>query len=85
MATEANGGGNFRGWMIWAVAMLFPVYQLAIQIGYGSLEKGISRDLQLSLFESSLLSGSFLLTYAIMQVPAGLLLDRFSPRWLRRQ
>ena len=82
MATEANGGGIFRGWMIWAIATLFPIYQLAIQIGYGSLEKGISRDLQLSLLESSLLSASFLLTYAIMQVPAGLLLDRFSPRVL---
>ena len=82
MVTEANGGGNFRGWWIWAIATLFPIYQLAIQIGYGSLEKEISCDLQLSLLESSLLSGSFLLTYAIMQVPAGLLLDRFSPRVL---
>ena len=73
---------RFQGWFIWAIATLFPIYQLAIQIGYGALEKGISRDLQLTLVESSLLSGSFLLTYAMMQVPAGLLLDRFSPRFL---
>ena len=80
MPTGVNGAQRFRGWAIWAVATLFPIYQLAIQIGYGSLEKGISNDLNLSLIESSLLSGSFLFTYAIMQVPAGLLLDRFSPR-----
>ena len=80
MPTGVNGSQRFCGWAIWAVATLFPIYQLAIQIGYGSLEKGISNDLNLSLIESSLLSGSFLFTYAIMQVPAGLLLDRFSPR-----
>lgn len=82
MPTGVDGIQKFRGWAIWAIATLFPIYQLAIQIGYGSLEKGISNDLQLSLIESSLLSGSFLFTYAIMQVPAGLLLDRFSPRMI---
>ncbi|MEC7502092.1 MAG: MFS transporter [Planctomycetota bacterium] len=82
MSTDDNGWQRFRGWTIWAVATLFPIYQLAIQIGYGSLEKGITQDLSLSLVQSSLLSGSFLLTYAVMQVPAGLLLDRFSPRLL---
>lgn len=82
MPNHVSGGWNFRGWWIWAIATLFPVYQLAIQIGYGSLESGIARDLQLSLLDSSLLSGSFLLTYAVMQVPAGWLLDRLSPRWL---
>ncbi len=82
MPSDDNGWRKLRGWTIWAVATLFPIYQLAIQIGYGSLEKGITRDLNLSLLQSSLLSGSFLLTYALMQVPAGLLLDRFSPRLL---
>ncbi len=82
MSSSLRGGYNVRGWIIWAIATLFPIYQLAIQIGYGSLEKDISEDLKLSLLDSSLLSGSFLFTYALMQVPAGWLLDRLSPRWL---
>ena len=82
MPKHASGEWNIRGWIIWATATLFPIYQLAIQIGYGSLESGIASELKLSLLESSLLSGSFLFTYAVMQVPAGWLLDRLSPRWL---
>jgi MFS family permease len=71
-----------HAWLIWAVATLFPIYQLAIQIGYVALESGIDRDLNLSLARSAILSSSFLLVYSLMQVPAGLLLDRFSPRIL---
>ena len=71
-----------HAWLIWAVATLFPIYQLAIQIGYGALEPGIDRDLHLGMARSAILSASFLLSYSLMQLPAGLLLDRYSPRLL---
>ena len=44
MSTDDNSWQRFMGWTIWAVATLFPIYQLAIQIGYGSLEKGITQE-----------------------------------------
>ncbi len=73
---------QWQAWCIWGAATTFTIYQLAIQIGYGSLESGIDKSLSLNLVQSAVVSGSFLFVYSLMQLPAGLLLDRFSPRLL---
>jgi len=71
-----------QAWIIWASATMLSVYQLAIQIGFGSLQAAIGRDIKLSIVESAVVSGSFLVSYSLMQLPAGLLLDRYGPRLL---
>src|SRR5262245_60909893 len=43
-------------------------------------ERSIKTDLQLSNFQTSLLLGAFSVTYALGQVPAGWLSDRFGAR-----
>jgi MFS family permease len=73
---------QWQAWCIWGAATTFTIYQLAIQIGYGALESGIDKSLSLNLVQSAVVSGSFLFVYSLMQLPAGLLLDRFSPRLL---
>ena len=70
-----------RGWIIWLVATLFVVYQLTLQTGYGSIEPQLRESAELSATASGILAACFLLTYRIMQLPAGLLLDRSNPRW----
>ncbi len=73
---------QLHAWIIWASATLLPIYQLAIQIGFGSLQSAIGRDVNLSIVQAAVVSGSFLVAYSLMQLPAGLLLDRFGPRIL---
>jgi len=71
-----------RGWFVWVAASLFVLFQLAAQTGYGAIEIPLARDLQLGVLEASLVSSSFLIAYSLLQIPAGLLLDRWSARRL---
>ena len=68
--------------MIWFIGTLFVVYQLMLQNGFGAISGDVSKDLSLTAVGTGVLSGSFLITYSLMQLPAGLALDRFNPRWL---
>lgn len=71
-----------HGWLIWLAATLFVLYQLAAQTGYSAIQDPVVRDLGLSVLETTLVSSSFLIVYSLLQMPAGLLLDRLSVRWL---
>jgi len=68
--------------MIWFIGTLFVVYQLMLQNGFGAISENVTKDLSLTAVGTGVLSGSFLITYSLMQLPAGLALDRFNPRWL---
>ena len=70
-----------RGWVIWAVATLFVVYQLMIQNGFGAISDDVKKDLELSIVSTGVLSASFLIIYSLMQVPVGLILDRANARF----
>ena len=81
--SEAQGNPPaIRGWIIWSIATLFVVYQLTLQTGYGAIEDSVAKSVGASAAASSLLAASFLFAYSIMQLPAGLLLDRGNPRRL---
>ena len=67
--------------MIWLIATLFVVYQLTLQTGYGSIEPDLRDSMGLTTTSSGILAACFLFTYGLMQLPAGLLLDRTNPRW----
>lgn len=70
----------FRGWIIWAVATLFVVYQLMMQNGFGAIAKNVQDDLELTMAGTGMLSASFLIVYSLMQLPVGLILDRANAR-----
>ena len=74
-ATVAN-------WIAWGAATLFVTYQLAVQNSIGAMQNVMETDLSLSAMQITVVSASFLFVYAVMQIPAGLLLDRFRPRRL---
>ena len=68
-------------WVPWGVALLFLLWQVSFQFVYGFLADPIQKDFGLTAFEAASLVSVFLLTYGLMQVPAGLLLDRWGVRW----
>ena len=71
-----------RGWLIWAIATLFVVYQLMMQNGFGAIAEQVQADLGLSIAGTGMLAASFLIVYSLMQLPVGLLLDRTNARWM---
>ncbi len=73
---------TIANWVAWGAATLFVTYQLAVQNSIGAMQSVMETDLSLSTVQITIVSASFLFVYAAMQIPAGLLLDRFRPRRL---
>lgn len=67
------------GVLAFASALGFVIYQLAVQTSYTTFRDSIEADLAITLFQSGIASSIFLVVYALMQVPAGLILDRVGP------
>ncbi|MEM9729942.1 MAG: MFS transporter [Myxococcota bacterium] len=69
-------------WWPWCAAILLLLWQVNFQFTYGFLADEIQTDLQLSPSEATVVSSAFLFAYGLMQLPAGLLIDRFGVRWV---
>ena len=67
------------GWISWAAATLFVFYQLVVQNSYPALDGTLREALGLDVAASSIVSATFLVVYGLMQVPAGMIIDRVGP------
>ena len=67
------------GWISWAAATLFVFYQLVVQNSYAAMDSTLRVALDLNVSASSIVSATFLIVYGLMQVPAGMILDRLGP------
>ena len=67
-------------WIMWAIATLFVLFQFILQISASVMTKPLMQDFHINHLGVSNLSASFFYTYLILQIPAGLLFDRFGPR-----
>jgi MFS family permease len=77
-----NTKAKIVNWTAWAAATLFVLYQLATQTSVGAMQRELEQDLSISPMQVGIVSATFLFVYAIMQIPAGVLLDRYRPRLL---
>ena len=77
-----RGPRGFRVWWPWCVAVLFLLWQVDFQFAYSFFADSIQREFQLTAFETASISLAYLLAYGLMQLPAGILLDRFGARRL---
>lgn len=63
---------------LFSLATVLIVYQAYLSFSYGFVFRPLARELGLNTNLSSVISAAFMLAGAILQVPAGFLLDRFS-------
>ncbi|MDG2422985.1 MAG: MFS transporter [Phycisphaerales bacterium] len=82
MPTTPANPPIIRGWILWFIATAFVIYQLALQTSYAALDDKIIETVGMSTAASGLLAASFLFTYALIQLPAGLILDRGKVQWI---
>jgi len=73
---------ELRPYLVWAVAALFVPYQFALQVSVGVYADEIQNDLHATVSSIGVLTALFSVSYAMMQIPVGVLLDRLSPRIL---
>ena len=70
-----------RAWAVWGVAALFVVYNYLQQVAPGVLADDLARDFRVSAVALGHLAACFFYAYAILQIPVGLAVDRWGPRW----
>jgi MFS family permease len=74
---------SIQPWIIWFCAACFLLFQFFLQLSAGVIFHGVKQSFSLTNdFNTSLLLSSYYYIYVISQAPAGLLVDRFGPRYL---
>lgn len=72
-------------WMagvVWSISACFALLQFAMQLSSSSLINSLMVSFHLGAFGGALLLSSYYYMYALFQVPAGILIDRYGPRRL---
>ena len=69
-----------RAWIIWGLSALFMFYKYAIEVSPSVMTQDLMRTFNINGAETGNLAACYFYAYLIMQIPAGLLLDRFGPK-----
>ena len=71
---------KYRGIISYLIAALFLLYEMAVQTSPSIMTQQLMSDLRIDAFALGLISAGYFVTYSVMQIPVGLILDRFSVR-----
>jgi MFS family permease len=71
-----------KGAIIWFLAGLFFLYEFFIRAFMGSVAEPLQASLLLSPAQFSMIASAYYFAYSPMQIPVGLLMDRFGSRVL---
>lgn len=69
-------------WIVWGLAAGFFFIEYFARVGPGVMVDELMHDFNVLAFALGSLSAFFYYAYVGMQIPVGMLVDRFSPRWL---
>lgn len=73
-----TNGFTVRGTIIWLLCAIFFLYEFLLRTVLGTFQQPIVHDLHLSKVQFSLLSSTmYLVIYGVMQIPAGLVINRY--------
>lgn len=67
-------------WSVWFVAVVFVLFQFFLQLSSGQIIAGVMDTFALTAFGGAVVTSSYYYIYTALQVPAGILMDRFGPR-----
>lgn len=65
---------------LFTLAALFLFFEMGLQVSPGIMTYDLMRSLNIDIFWLGITSGAYFITYTSMQIPAGLIYDRFSVR-----
>jgi MFS family permease len=67
--------------LVWGISCLFVSYQMLLQTSPSVMIGDLQQAFSIDTLGVSLLSTSFFYTYVLLQIPAGMLIDRVHPRY----
>lgn len=69
-----------RAWSIWLLSAMFMFYKYVIEVSPSVMTSTLMRTFQIGGIELGNLAASYFYAYMLLQIPAGVLLDKFGPR-----
>lgn len=79
-AKQHYSGISWRAWVVWAMALMFFLLQLFLQLCSGEMIGSVMKTLKLTALQGGWLMSSYYYVAVFLQIPGGVLLDRFGPR-----
>lgn len=70
------------GFVVWLTVTLFVLYSFCLNTAAAVFAEAIKTSLSASDVEVSIAAGSFIVGFALMQIPAGYLLDNYNARFV---
>lgn len=67
-------------WIMWILALLFYFYQFIIRVATGNIRDPLTIEFNLTAGEFGLFASYWLMSYALLQIPAGIALDKWGPK-----
>jgi fucose permease len=67
-------------WSVWMVSAVFVLFQFFLQLSSGEIIGGLMKTFALTAFGAGVLVSSYYYIYVLLQVPAGMLMDRYGSR-----
>lgn len=71
---------RFMAWIVWGVSALFVLFQFSLQLSSGEMVNGLMTSFHLDALGAGVLASTYYYVYALLQSPAGMVVDRFGPR-----
>jgi len=69
-----------HAWIIWLLSAFFMFYKYALEVSPSVMTNTLMSEYHIDGAQLGSLAASYFYAYLIMQIPAGLLLDRYGPR-----
>ena len=66
-------------WTVWGLACIFYFYEFLLQVSPGVMASELMHDFAITSHTLGFLSGIYYYSYSPMQLPCGILMDRFGP------
>lgn len=73
---------SFTAWFVWSLACLFYFYECLLQVSPSVMSHELMHDFNVTGHTLGILSGIYFYSYAVMQLPGGVLMDYFGPKRL---
>lgn len=68
--------------LVWGLAAIFYLYELMLLVSPSVMIDELTASFHTSAEQLGSLAACYYYAYAFMQIPVGILMDRFGPRWL---
>ena len=71
---------TFKAWLAWFTASIFYLYEMVLRVSPSVMTHELTQDFQVSSTSLGVLVSFYYFAYVILQVPCGLIVDKFGTR-----